>query len=167
MINIKKFSTVFDVRRLEEGDTQAYYNLCKGNPDYYRHLQKELAPDSLKKEMLRLPPGKQKEDKYYLGFFKANRLVAVLDLIDGYPDQSTAFIGFFMLSTDLQGQGMASRLIGDVLKALKTMGFTKVRLGIAAENRNAEAFWCRNGFKAMSEAVIQNGVAVIPAEQVL
>jgi len=167
MINIKELSTIFDVRPLEHTDTEAYYRLCKGNPDYYQHLQKNLVPNSLEKELLRLPAGKQSEDKHYLGFFKGNQLAAILDLIDGYPDKSTAFIGFFMLSTDFQGQGMGSRVIGDVTKGLKTMGYKKVRLGIAATNKNAKAFWTRNGFSAVSDAIVQNGVAVIPAEKVL
>lgn len=167
MLSVKELSSIYDVRPLESSDTQAYDHLCQGNPDYYQHLHKNFSSKSLEKEMLRLPVGKQIEDKYYLGFFDKDQLVAVLDLIDGYPDNGTAFIGFFMLSAEFQGQGVGSQLIDEVLKALKVMGFKKVRLGFAATNQKAKDFWIQKGFKAVSHAIVQNGVAIVPAEKVL
>ena len=38
------------------------------------------------------------EDKYYLGFFAGDELVAVMDLILNYPKADIAFIGFFMMN---------------------------------------------------------------------
>lgn len=167
MLSVKELSSIYDVRPLESSDAQAYDHLCRGNPDYYQHLHKSFSPQSLEKEMLRLPVGKQIEDKYYLGFFDNDQLVAVLDLIDGYPDKATAFIGFFMLSTEFQGQGTGSQLIGEILKMLKAMGFRKARLGFAATNQKARDFWIQKGFRAVSHAIVQNGIAIVPAEKVL
>ena len=49
------------------------------------------------------------EQKYYIGFFENSMLVAIMDLIDGYPNSNSAFIGFFMMSRTLQGVGIGSR----------------------------------------------------------
>lgn len=34
-------------------------------------------------------------DKYYIGYFEGEKLVAVMDLILNFPNKETAFIGFF------------------------------------------------------------------------
>ena len=43
-------------------------------------------------------------DKYFFGFFEREELVAVMDLVDGYPAQRTSYIGFFMMNPDYQGK---------------------------------------------------------------
>jgi hypothetical protein len=48
------------------------------------------------------PPNTSAEAKYYVGFYNGDLLVAIMDLIDGYPDSDTAFIGFFMMNRQLQ-----------------------------------------------------------------
>lgn len=42
------------------------------------------------------------KDKYYVGFYHKDKLVAVMDLIVKYPNDETAFIGFFMMAKKLQ-----------------------------------------------------------------
>ncbi len=44
--------------------------------------------------MCALPLCKSMDDKYYIGYFENGCLIAVMDLIDGYPNAGTAFIGF-------------------------------------------------------------------------
>ena len=46
-------------------------------------------------DMSVLPPNKEMCDKYYLGFYDGEKLIAVMDFIMAYPDELTAFIGFF------------------------------------------------------------------------
>ena len=95
--------------------------------------------------MQAVPEGKSPEDKYYLGFFKAGRLIAVMDLISGYPDQETAFIGFFMMNMDMQGQGAGSHIIEEVCACLNKY-FSYIRLGYVKSNEQSRHFWQKNGF---------------------
>ena len=49
------------------------------------------------------PPKISADAKYYvLGLMTGIFLVMIMDLIDGYPDSDTAFIGFFMRNRQLQ-----------------------------------------------------------------
>lgn len=60
-------------------------------------------------------------------------LVAVTDLIRGFPCEEVAFIGFFYGDTRRQGKGVGSCIISDVTASLKVRalkGFT-----IIGENR--------------------------------
>lgn len=84
-----------------------------------------------------------------------------MDLIDGYPDADTAFIGFFMVNKDLQGQGTGTAIVCDVLAALRALGYTVVRLGIDKENPQSNHFWRKNGFAVLREAAQERGIVLL------
>lgn len=73
-----------------------------------------------------MPPGKSIEDKYYIGFYQEGKLIAVMDLIDGYPEKRIVYIGFFMTDTSVQNQG--TEIIDYLCRHLCTLGYESVRL---------------------------------------
>ena len=109
----------YDVRTIADGDVEKVYMLCRGSPMYYEHLGIVASREDVRSDLKALPRGKNLDDKYYVGFFDGPSLVAVIDLIAGYPDDKTAFIGFFMMEKNFQGRGVGSAIIGDVLEFLK------------------------------------------------
>lgn len=52
----------------------------------------------------------------------------------------TAFIGFFMMNKSLQGRGVGTALVSEVLAYLTALGFAAVRLGIDKENPQSNHF---------------------------
>ena len=58
--------------------------------------------ENIKDDLAALPPNKTINDKYYIGFYDGNVLIAVMDLILGYPNENTGFIGFFMVNKTFQ-----------------------------------------------------------------
>ncbi len=145
MIDIRMLSNAYHVRRIREEDIPAVLELCLGNPLYYEHCPPHQTYDGIKEELAALPPGKGYEDKHYIGFFEGETLAAVMDLIDGYPDENTAFIGFFMMHNAKQGKGIGSSIIRDVCRYL-SQSFHHVRLGYVTTNEQSKAFWLKNGF---------------------
>ena len=69
-----------------------------------------------------------------------------MDLILDYPNEKTAFIGFFMMNRDYQGKGIGTQIIDEAFAYLKEKDFEKVRLAYAKGNPQSEAFWTKNGF---------------------
>ena len=110
------------------------------------------------------PPGIDAKDKYYLGFFDGETLVAVMDLIDGYPEPQIAFIGFFMMEAAFQGRGIGSFIIAEAAEYLRSAGKTAIRLGIDADDPQSNAFWRKNGFFTIAE-VEKNGNTILLAEK--
>lgn len=158
-------SEAYTVRRLEEADGKALLALCLGNPLYYRHCPPEPAPESLRGDMAALPPGKGPEDKYYLGYFCGERLAAVLDLILGYPNDQTAFIGFFMMERSLQGAGAGTAVVRELAAALRRQGFRSIRLGWAKGNPQSEHFWKKNGFRETGVTYDTGAYTVVVAQR--
>ena len=152
MIDLQSFSGTYRVRRLDENDLPAVVSVCLGNPQFYAYTSFRPDEEQVRNDLYTCPPGKELKDKYYCGFFLDEALCAVIDVIDGYPDEQTAFIGFFMLRKELQGRGEGTRIIEGVCSALQQNGFTRVRLCIDPGNPQSNAFWKKNGFCVLRTA---------------
>ena len=105
-------SQKYAVRPLTAGDVDKILALCAENEQFYRYHPPLATRESVLEDMTALPPGKCTADKHYLVFFDRETLVAVLDLIERYPKNDTAYIGFFMTKKERQGRGLGTALIG-------------------------------------------------------
>ena len=70
-----------------------------------------------------------------------------MDLITAYPDDETAFIGFFLLNIKYQHKGIAYKIIKESIEYLKTEGYKKIRLGVDKGNPQSFSFWEKNGLR--------------------
>ena len=155
-MEIQKLSVRYRVRQLAERDADAVLALYRGNPQYFDAMHDSPTLESARADLTALPPKKTAEDKFYLGFYEGETVIAVMDLILSYPDERTAWIGLFMVSGMRQGRGIGSRIVKDALSYLKTLGFFAVRLGYVETNPQSKAFWEKNefrptGFKSQQE----------------
>lgn len=145
-MEIEKISTKFCIRTLTDSDIPQIYELCKNNPVYYQHCPPFVSIESIQKDMSALPPHKTMEDKFYVGYFDGNKLIAVLDLICEFPDKDTVFIGFFMMDIAMQHNGVGTKLIDDLCLYLQQQGYSHIRLSWVKGNPQSEHFWHKNGF---------------------
>ncbi|HFH9837033.1 TPA: GNAT family N-acetyltransferase [Streptococcus suis] len=162
-IEIRNLSSRFHVKRLEEADLEQVLALYQTNPLYFEHFPPLPSLESLANDLVDCPPGKDLSDKYFLGFWDEARLVAVLDLIDGYPSEEVAYIGLFMVDARLAGQGIGSMIIAELLPQLATR-FKKVRLGYVESNPQSTHFWSKVGFSPTGEVKKAAGKNIILAE---
>ena len=100
-IQIEKLSDSYTIRRLTDADVPMLYAWMLRNDQYFRYCGGSTTPERVRQDLTLCPPGTTPAQKHYVGFFDAGTLVAVMDLIDGYPDADTAFIGFFMMNREL------------------------------------------------------------------
>lgn len=164
-MNLHDLSKQYRVKKIASEDIPAVYKLCSGNPDYYRHMNLQPTPENLTEVITLLPPGKNLEDKYFVGFWEGGSLLAILDLILDYPREKTAFIGWFMLEKARQGSGVGSALVREILEALHRAGMNKVRLGCIKGNRRAYEFWKKHGFAPTGEETEQKDYTIIAMER--
>lgn len=127
-MDIQNFSTQFSVRTLTASDVPQIYELCKSNPLYYEHCPPFVSLESIQRDMTALPPHKTMEDKFYVGYFDGNKLIAVLDLIREFPDKDTVFIGFCMMDVTIQHKGVGTEIIDELCFFLQQQGYSHIRL---------------------------------------
>ncbi len=166
-IDIKKLSKRYTVRKLNLDDVQMIYAFCKRNTQYYEYCGKEPSIELIEKDIEIAPPGILIEQKYYIGFFDNDKLVAVMDLVDGYPACDYVYIGFFMMDCELQGNGIGSKIVSESLEYLSEQGFQKCQLGIDKDNPQSNHFWRKNGFEVIREVEIEEGIILAAEKQLL
>ena len=104
------------------------------NTQYYKYCGKELSIELIEKDLEITHPGISLEQKYYVGFWDNDKIVAVMDLVNGYPTYDYVYIGFFMMECELQGNGIGSKIVSELLEYLSEQGFQKCQLGIDKNN---------------------------------
>lgn len=82
-----------------------------------------------------------------MGIYDDERLVAILDIVRGWPKEDIAYIGWFMVNKDIQGKGIGREIIDKAIEVLRNVGFCAVMLGCIKDNVEAYRFWTNNGFK--------------------
>lgn len=162
-MKIEKLSQTYSVRRLTENDIDAILELAKNNDIFFQYHPPMFTRESIIADMNALPPGKEMKDKFSVGFFEGDKLIAEMDLIKDYPQENTAYIGLFMVHGEYQGRGVGTQIITQALVALKEMGCKNARLAIDRGNPQSQAFWIKQGFSKGGEGSGKH----IPMEKVL
>lgn len=166
MMDLSALSKRYSIRRMDDSDADSILELCKENTQYYLYCQARPSREQILNDLHITPPGIDPSAKYYIGFYQGNTLVAVMDLIDGYPAPGTAFIGFFMMRKEFQGNQAGSAIIQETAAYLKTLGMTAIQLGIDKGNPQSTHFWKKNGF-VVKEEIDRGGWTVLLAEKTL
>ena len=161
MFDLSKLSTQYHVRPMHDADADAILAFCLQNDQYYRYCGKQPSRELILHDLRITPPHTSADAKYYVGLYDGEILVAILDLIDGYPDSETAFIGFFMMNRQLQGRQIGTRIIQELCLYLKETGLKRVLLGIDKDNPQSNAFWAKNGFSVIREVEQEEGTILV------
>ena len=167
MIDLSKLSNRYRVRPMREADADAILALCRENTQYYAYCGRQISREEILRDLHITPPGKTLADKYYVGFYDGDILAAVMDLIDGYPEERDCFIGFFMMNKSLQGRGIGSEIIGEVCACLGKSGYGAVLLGIDRDNPQAAHFWRKNGFSVIRQVEQEGGMILVARKSLL
>ena len=166
MIDITRLSSRYSIRLMQDSDADAILDFCLQNTQYYQYCSKQPSKELVLSDLHITPPDIELSSKYYVGFYDNAVLVAIMDLINGYPGSDYGYIGFFMVNKQLQGNQIGTGIIQEVCQYLKKIGITTVRLGIDKGNPQSNYFWKKNGFLVIKE-VEQDGWTVLVAEKTL
>ena len=164
-IDVEKLSDAYQVRRLGLNDAGDILAFCQRNTQYYAYCGAAPSIELIEHDMKTAPPGIPMAQKYYIGLYQETTLIAIMDLIGGYPDSNSVFIGFFMMNSDLQGRGIGSQIIATAFHALKMLGFSKCLLGIDKANPQSNHFWRKNGFQVIREVAQKDGTICVAEKQ--
>lgn len=154
-MEICNLSKQYCVRALTPKDLDQMYELASGNPLFYQYHPPFVTKENLLSDLTALPPGKTLADKQFVGFFDGDggKLIAMLDAICGYKEAETVWIGWYILDQSVQGKGVGSALIDEILEYYAKAGFQSAALAIDEGNPQSEAFWMKNGFQKEGEPI--------------
>ena len=165
-IAVSNFSNEYNVRFMKKEEAPFIFEMTQNNTLYYEYCGREGTIDDITNDFNNVPPGKDISDVYYVGYFNNDELVAVLVLLDRFPNNETMYIGFFMMNVEYQGKGIGTRIIEELTTYIKDKGYKYMELGIDKGNPQSSHFWKKNGFEEIRE-VEQDGHIVIAARKEL
>ena len=166
-LDITALSSQLEVRRIKEPGISSVYHLYRDNRKYYRKEQVAFALRGLTDVITDLPDFEEGDKQYFLGFYdEKDELTAVLDLITGYPDDQSAFIGWFMVDADRQRQGIGSQIFADIRASLQALGFSDLSVSVRRNNTDAARFWESQGFAQQADSPAQTEDTLILARKI-
>lgn len=165
MRDIRGLSENFEVRVLNDADVDEVFGVYQSNPFYFQHMKIFPEKKTVLDDMKMLPRGKGMEDKFFLGFYREERLTAVMDLIFRYPNEKTAFIGLFMMDRSQQRKGIGSKIIRETEEYLARDGFCHIRLAFIRGNPESEGFWRKNGFQPTGLQIKEKNYTMVVMEK--
>ena len=144
-LNIEALSTELAAHELEGSNLTDVLMLMRSNRQYYRRLNERPNKAQLTNMIADKPEGAT--STHLVGFYDdLDGLVAVMDLVCGTPNKTSALIRWFMVAADKQRQGVGSALFADVRAALGAQGYRHLELQIPEAAEEAQAFWNAQGF---------------------
>ena len=144
-----------DVRRADAAGLQAVFET---DPAYFETMElAPLRPDEGAEALVERPGGVPLERKHVWIVDG----VAVLDVLEGYPDRTTWYLGLIFLAPDARGAGLGTELIEALCAHVVASGGTALRLAVVVGNPKARRLYDRLGFKYVDRRVRTgwNGVA--------
>ena len=99
-----------------------------------------------------LPPTCDVSQKIYVSICEQDKIIAVMDLITGYPEETTIWIGLLLIHGDMQGKKIGSRIVNAVLDAAYATGSKSAQLGVIESNTRAVVFWQKHGFEIFQQS---------------
>ncbi len=160
-LDVQALGTEYDVRRLTEADIADVTLLARSNRRYYRQIGTRPSAAVLTEVVSNVPEGAGPNSKYCVGFYDDEELVAIMDLIVGYPEPDDAYIGWFMVDESLQGQGVGSGIFADVRAAMQAQGFDHLEVSCPKSSESGMQFWYAQGFTPKCESVHRNGYPIV------
>ena len=143
------------LRPVGPADVDALQELIESDPGYTERITGyPPGPADAQSLLMMRPEDLAEESKIVLGAFAADQLVAVVDLLRGFPNDHTAFIGLLEVHAKHQGLGHGSTTYSLVERYVATT-WPEIRiLRLAVVDSNAQVatgFWLRQGFEATGE----------------
>ena len=154
MGNVQKDKDTYQVKELSLLDADIVLQLMRTNQEYFTYLQEdEVTYEQVIEDMTELPPNTNASQKHFIGFYQNEKLLAIMDYIDGYPENKTRFIGLFMIRGEYRRQGYGKKLIRDFIEKSKEEGYHFLRLGCLENNIKALDFWSSWGFQEINRVI--------------
>ncbi|WP_197034507.1 GNAT family N-acetyltransferase [Streptobacillus canis] len=134
---------IIELKRLNKDDADEILRIYESNDEYFKICPPEPSNESVLNDMVMIPEEFDINNKKFLGIFIEERLVGVLDLLEGYPTKEVLWIGLLLIDKNFQNKGIATRVLEEFVY---NMGYETIRLGYIDVNVKAERFWKKNGF---------------------
>lgn len=137
----------YSIRSLSLVNSDEILSFLIENREYF-HLENGRPPaaDDGRSFIEDLPPNKNPSDKFALSIDHGDRIIGLVDIVRGYPEDDIWWIGLLIIHPSFRGAGLGIRICRLIDEAVFASGGKEIRLGVLAENCPGLNFWKRAGY---------------------
>ena len=135
------------MRRATHADAPAVQSVLATDPATWELLEgAPLRSDESLHLLAERPPGVTPDRKFVYVLDD----LCVIDMVQGYPDPATWYLGVIFIAPGARNLGLGSRLIAQMAELARRGGGTALRLAVVAENTAARRLYDRLGFQLVA-----------------
>lgn len=133
-----------------------YENIFYCNQEYY--LITEGHPATKQDCIETIEYGKDfPEDMCYcIGFSLHGEAVALLSILEGYPETDTLYIGLFLMNEKFKRKSIGTKIISSVIDESLNAQYNSIKLSVQDNNISGCSFWYKLGFKTTKKCDCNN-----------
>jgi RimJ/RimL family protein N-acetyltransferase len=137
----------------ERAEMAALQRVLEGAPRYAELITgAPPGPADAQSTYSALPEGKWYDDKFVFGIYCGADMVGCADLIRGYPDPHTAWLGLLLVAEAFERRGFGSAACRELEAVIRSWGSCqRIRLSVVRVNAQALRFWRKVGFAPTGE----------------
>lgn len=140
-----------------ENNIDDVLSLMKSNTYFYSKTQEHtVTREECLEDLHALPPDVPFSNKTYVAFYEKEKCVAVMDFIEGYPNEHTGYLGLLMLHENVHRKGIGARLLKNLSEVAKGVGLTDIELACYETNERGYLFWTKMGFRELRRSNREN-----------
>jgi len=144
--HLEKLLAHYKVEQLNEDNCQGYFSVFESNAQYWEDTQGSPAtkqdclvtvcycPDNFDRRKVRC-----------IGISECETPVAVVSLLEDYPDTGVLYLGLLLVDGEMQRKGIGTEIVDAIVKASQGM-FDTIQLSVGQNNTGALRFWEKQGF---------------------
>lgn len=138
----------FEIKLLTLADQEALLALEQSNPRYHQYFSaNELTLAEMADDLTAHPTGMAADQKQVFGFYLAHKLVAVLDVLNQYPEQDFMFVGLLMVNAAYQRKTVGSVIMTGLMQAALHSDIHCLQLTRVTADTGVKQFWEKLGFE--------------------
>lgn len=148
----------YSLQVISESNLGEVHAMLQTNTYFYEMTQGHgVTIEECREDITALPPGKSLESKTFFAIYENGKCIAVIDFIEGYPDETTGYLGLFVLDANRHGHGLGTRILNKIEETAKTQGFQYLQLGCYEANARGFFFWSKMGFQEIRRSERETG----------
>lgn len=142
-----------DLLEYNEKSIQRAQSILEKSPEYTFKISGNSVSDCAGKETLdALPPNFDRNKKLVFAITQDANDIGIIDILMGYPNEDTAFIGLLLLVESAKGKGLGEQAYKKLEKQILVFqNISKIKLSVVESNIEVEKFWKKMGFQRTGE----------------
>jgi ribosomal protein S18 acetylase RimI-like enzyme len=134
-------------KKLARSDESAITTFCQQCGAFFSLVAGEArAADTALQLLEARPRSVDVTRKHVIGFERGGALIAIVDLLEDYPDEANWYVGLLLLSPDERGRGLGTAIWTAIETWIRGEGGSHARLIVQEQNPDAARFWRTVGF---------------------